>query len=81
MVVRAIFFDLDDTLCDTIGTRAQRARKAFEWLCVRHPHLVLVPGAKPWRSGAVGELPLPRVSSGWVASAESVIGRPWRGRW
>jgi len=28
-----VFFDLDDTLCDTIGTRAARARRAFECLC------------------------------------------------
>ena len=31
--VRAVFFDLDDTLCDTIGTREARARRAFEYLC------------------------------------------------
>jgi HAD superfamily hydrolase (TIGR01549 family) len=31
--VRAVFFDLDDTLCDTIGTREARARLAFEYLC------------------------------------------------
>ena len=31
--VRAVFFDLDDTLCDTIGTREARARRAFEGLC------------------------------------------------
>lgn len=28
--IRAVFFDLDDTLCDTIGTREARARLAFE---------------------------------------------------
>ena len=31
--LRAVFFDLDDTLCDTIGTREARARRAFECLC------------------------------------------------
>jgi len=31
--LRAVFFDLDDTLCDTIGTREARARLAFEYLC------------------------------------------------
>jgi len=31
--LRAVFFDLDDTLCDTIGTREARARRAFEQLC------------------------------------------------
>jgi len=31
--IRAVFFDLDDTLCDTIGTREARARLAFECLC------------------------------------------------
>jgi putative hydrolase of the HAD superfamily len=41
MVLRAVFFDLDDTLCDTIGARPQRARKAFERLCAAYPHLVL----------------------------------------
>jgi HAD superfamily hydrolase (TIGR01549 family) len=40
-IVRAVLFDLDDTLCDTIGTRPQRARKALEWLCARQPHLPL----------------------------------------
>jgi putative hydrolase of the HAD superfamily len=33
MPLRAIFFDLDDTLCDTIGARPQRARAAFEPIC------------------------------------------------
>ena len=32
--VRAVFFDLDDTLCDTIGTREARARRAFGCLCM-----------------------------------------------
>jgi FMN hydrolase / 5-amino-6-(5-phospho-D-ribitylamino)uracil phosphatase len=31
--IRAVFFDLDDTLCDTIGTREARARVAFARLC------------------------------------------------
>ena len=30
MGIRAVFFDLDDTLCDTIGTREARARLAFQ---------------------------------------------------
>src|SRR6059036_1576585 len=30
--IRAVFFDLDDTLCDTTGTREARARLAFEAL-------------------------------------------------
>ncbi len=29
MTIRAVFFDLDDTLCDTIGTREARARRVF----------------------------------------------------
>jgi HAD superfamily hydrolase (TIGR01549 family) len=37
--VRAVFFDLDDTLCDTIGTREARARVAFECLCQTHSGL------------------------------------------
>ncbi len=37
--LRAVFFDLDDTLCDTIGTRPQRARRAFERLVLDHPRL------------------------------------------
>ncbi len=39
MPIRAIFFDLDDTLCDTIGARPQRARNAFEPLCRDNPEL------------------------------------------
>ena len=35
--VRAVFFDLDDTLCDTIGTREARARRVFECLCRMEP--------------------------------------------
>jgi len=31
--IRVVFFDLDDTLCDTIGTREARARLVFERLC------------------------------------------------
>jgi HAD superfamily hydrolase (TIGR01549 family) len=31
--IHAVFLDLDDTLCDTIGTREARARRAFECLC------------------------------------------------
>ncbi len=37
MPIRAVFFDLDDTLCDAIGSRPQRARKALEAFCHRHP--------------------------------------------
>jgi len=37
--IRAVFFDLDDTLCDTIGTREARARLAFEYLCRMRPDL------------------------------------------
>lgn len=40
MPVRAVFFDLDGTLCDTIGSRPQRARKAFERLRTDYPHLI-----------------------------------------
>jgi hypothetical protein len=39
MSLRAIFFDLDDTLCDTIGTRGERIRKAFERVCADYPQL------------------------------------------
>jgi HAD superfamily hydrolase (TIGR01549 family) len=39
MPLRAVFFDLDDTLCDTIGARPQRARNAFRPLCRDNPHL------------------------------------------
>ncbi len=35
--LRAVFFDLDDTLCDTIGTRAERARRAVALLCAAQP--------------------------------------------
>jgi FMN hydrolase / 5-amino-6-(5-phospho-D-ribitylamino)uracil phosphatase len=37
--IRAVFFDLDDTLCDTIGTREARARVAFGYLCRMRPDL------------------------------------------
>jgi len=37
MPIRAVFFDLDDTLCDAIGSRPQRARKALEDFCRHHP--------------------------------------------
>ncbi len=30
MPIRAVFFDLDDALCDTISTREPRARRAFD---------------------------------------------------
>jgi putative hydrolase of the HAD superfamily len=39
MPIRAVFFDVDDTLCDTIGSRPQRARRAFEILWQEYPHL------------------------------------------
>ena len=35
--VQAVFFDLDDTLCDSIGARPERARKALENFCRYHP--------------------------------------------
>jgi putative hydrolase of the HAD superfamily len=37
MPLRAVFFDLDDTLCDTVSSRQQRARKALEAFG-RHHH-------------------------------------------
>src|SRR6266581_4495084 len=37
--LRAVFFDLDDTLCDTIGTREARARRAFQLLAPAIPDL------------------------------------------
>ncbi len=39
MPIRAVFFDLDDTLCDTIGTREARARQAFEAIARERPAL------------------------------------------
>ncbi len=39
MLVRAVFFDLDDTLCNTTGSRPQRARKAFKCFSTEHAHL------------------------------------------
>jgi phosphoglycolate phosphatase-like HAD superfamily hydrolase len=39
VTIRAVFFDLDDTLCDTIGTREARARVAFESLAAERPEL------------------------------------------
>jgi putative hydrolase of the HAD superfamily len=37
--IRVVFFDLDDTLCDTIGTREARARLAFEAIASERPQL------------------------------------------
>jgi putative hydrolase of the HAD superfamily len=37
--IRAVFFDLDDTLCDTIGTREVRARLAFEVIANERPDI------------------------------------------
>ena len=37
MPLRAVFFDLDDTLCDAIGSRPQRARKALDAFSRYHP--------------------------------------------
>jgi len=37
--IRAVFFDLDDTLCDTIGTREARARLAFDAIARERPDL------------------------------------------
>ena len=39
MALCAVFFDLDDTLCDTIGSRPARARIAAELLATEHEHL------------------------------------------
>jgi HAD superfamily hydrolase (TIGR01549 family) len=37
MTVRAIFFDLDDTLCDTTGTRSERTERCLARLRRDHP--------------------------------------------
>jgi putative hydrolase of the HAD superfamily len=37
MTVRALFFDLDDTLCATTQSRPERARRAFQRLLDDHP--------------------------------------------
>jgi FMN hydrolase / 5-amino-6-(5-phospho-D-ribitylamino)uracil phosphatase len=39
--IRAVFFDLDDTLCDTSGTREARARLAFEAIARKRSELEL----------------------------------------
>jgi HAD superfamily hydrolase (TIGR01549 family) len=39
MPIRAVFFDLDDTLCDTTGSRPQRARRALDCLSAEYRHL------------------------------------------
>lgn len=39
MGLKAVFFDLDDTLCDTTGTRLARAERAFQRLQVDLPGL------------------------------------------
>ncbi|MCH8814960.1 MAG: HAD family hydrolase [Chloroflexi bacterium] len=55
MTVRAVFFDLDDTLCDTTGTRTERAERCLARLRLDHPDVdpemfverVLEPTAAP----------------------------------
>ena len=39
MTIRAVFFDLDDTMCDTSASRFERARLAAERIVREHPHL------------------------------------------
>lgn len=39
MGLRAVFFDLDDTLCDTIGCRPERLRLALAHICSARPDL------------------------------------------
>lgn len=39
MSLHAVFFDLDDTLCDTIGAREARAQRAFQALARERPEL------------------------------------------
>jgi len=68
MTLRAVFFDLDDTLCDTIGCRPQRARKAFEAVCREQPQLeidLLV-------SRALEEVDGPRSGRGIPAVLEAI---------
>ena len=58
--MRAIFFDLDETLCDTNGSRGQRAALASQRLVQDYPHLNVaalacrmleVDGATGWPRG------------------------------
>lgn len=39
MPIRVVYLDLDDTICDTIGTREIRARKAFQALTAERSDL------------------------------------------
>jgi len=39
VTIHAVFFDLDDTLCDTIGTREARAQRAFQAVAWERPDL------------------------------------------
>jgi putative hydrolase of the HAD superfamily len=78
-----VFFDLDDTLCDTIGTREARARRAFECLCRMEPGLdaetlvrrALAPLAEPRSAlgvrGVLNELSL-LDKEGGIAALEAV---------
>ena len=81
--IRTVFFDLDDTLCDTIGTREARARMAFETLCRMQSDLdaemlvnrALEPLAEPRSArgvrGVLDELGLLESPAG-IASLEAV---------
>ncbi|HLF79543.1 MAG TPA: HAD family hydrolase [Dehalococcoidia bacterium] len=45
MSLRAVFFDLDDTLLPTTSSRPERARRAFDYLREAHPEH---PGLRDW---------------------------------
>jgi putative hydrolase of the HAD superfamily len=65
MSIRAIFFDLDDTLCHTSGSRRQRAEIAARYLVEHDPRLV---------AGELVERILEPVSdSGWPRGVNALL--------
>lgn len=48
--IRAVFFDLDDTLCDARSAFVQASASAFRSLVARHPHLTEAQVVGEWRA-------------------------------
>ena len=65
MVLRAVFFDLDDTLSDTTGTRLHRAQRVYQRLQAELPHL----DADSFIERALDVDP----ATGWVLGVEPLI--------
>jgi putative hydrolase of the HAD superfamily len=65
---RAVFFDLDDTLCDAAPAFAAGRRTAFQWTLIAAPGLSMMTLERAW-ARAHAEL-APRLESGALTMAE-----------